>query len=81
MATKNTVKFKNVPLADANVHTYPSILRYNSTTKVSVLDENPSTWVDNEDGFASEAIAMNDTHVLVPIFDLVEVVEEEEPTL
>ena len=84
MATKivNTVKFKNVLKSDDAVHTYPSILRYNSITKVSVKDENASTWVTLEDGFASEAIAQNETHALVPYFDkeTVEIPEAEKPT-
>jgi len=78
MATKNIVKFKNVPIADGAIHTYPSILRWNNEKKVYVRDENTSTWIDNPDGFADEAIAANKTHALVPVFSVVEVVEEKE---
>lgn len=78
MALKNRVRFQNVPLTDSNLHTYSSILRWNSEKKIYVRDDNSSTWVDSPDGFANEAIASNETHALVPVFDVVKVIEEKE---
>lgn len=78
---KNRVRFQNVPLSSDNIHTYPSILRYDKEKKQSVLQTSPSTWIDNEDGFASEALATNETHALIAIFDQVEVADPEPATV
>ena len=83
MATiiQNTVTFKVVELASDSIHTFESIKRYDREAKKLVLDRTPSTWYQNGDSDASEAIATNETHALITVFGTRTVEVPEEPTL
>lgn len=86
MATiiQNTVKFKVVERTDDSIHEFASIKRYKGKELGLVLDRTPSTWYQDGDSDAVEAIATNETHALITVFGtkIIDVPEvPEEPTL
>lgn len=84
MATiiKNTVTFKVVERTSDSIHEFEAIKRYKGKEIGLVLDRTPSTWYQDGNSDAYEAVATNETHALIAIFGTVSVPQTpEEPTL